>query len=600
MRAPQFFKDADGSFAGNIRLFDPAVLGSKVRECVVREARSGGRPQRTRGVARSGWAGAAARTHARHATPPPRRRLFRSLPARAQGDGSLAAVGAGAGPQVRARARARGDGLSRLLGSFDAAAADGGAAGVDASGGGPYARYTSLLSPASEPGSGGGGGGVKPKPRQLSWVMRHVEELYDARYAKDTADLRGDAGAAAPGGSDAAAAPVPFPAFVVEFFTKRYGLRSLIDQTCWDLLASVQALGGAHPEVALFGRFLREECDPDDLLFFLYVRSVAQKELGVSFRARWTALSAGNAAAGVTGGGAPAPLSLTPREAGLVARVVYGSEADPLYRSFMATVEEHMAAAAPAAGGAGGAFGASLRPDAAASRRGGAAGGGGGIDVTAFLTLSLEDYHATRPDAAAAAAPAASAAAQQQQRGAGGAPPSTGSSFAPPSEGLLAALGEAIHASNERLITRLLLGGGEDAEAAGGDEGGAARGGGGGGGRAAGFASLPDDLRGNIVGELQAQLEGKVDAVLAGVIEAAQAAPAGGAGAGAEGELCGLFAAVLASGGGDAALLDAFCDAVLAHEDVREPMADLATVMVSYAVAKWHGGGGGGGGDAAR
>lgn len=42
VRAPQFFKDADGSFAGNIRLFDPAVLGSKVRECVVREARRGG------------------------------------------------------------------------------------------------------------------------------------------------------------------------------------------------------------------------------------------------------------------------------------------------------------------------------------------------------------------------------------------------------------------------------------------------------------------------------------------------------------------------------------------------------------------------------
>ena len=30
-----------------------------------------------------------------------------------------------------------------------------------------------------------------PKQRPLPWLMRAIEELYDSRYAKDTADLRG-------------------------------------------------------------------------------------------------------------------------------------------------------------------------------------------------------------------------------------------------------------------------------------------------------------------------------------------------------------------------------------------------------------------------
>ena len=228
-----------------------------------------------------------------------------------------------------------------------------------------FARFTSLI---------GGADSVKPKVRPIAWVMRHVEEIFDSRYSKDTAELRGEA---EPDG-----AATPFPTFVVEFFSKRYGLRSLIDQTCWDLIASVDVLRRQHLEVETFARFLEEAFDPDDLLFFLYVRSVVQKELGVSFRSRWTELGrAGTASAdaspsGKAAGGGPAPLFLTFREVQLVSRVVFGSEADPLYKSFVALVERHLSAPAHSAGSS---RGRSNRPGD--DRR---------VEVTALLFLALE------------------------------------------------------------------------------------------------------------------------------------------------------------------------------------------------------------------
>jgi len=190
---------------------------------------------------------------------------------------------------------------------------------------------------------------VKPKERPLPWVMRLIEEVYDSRYAKDTADLKGgdeDGGAPPP------PAAQPFPAFLLEFFSKRYGLRSLIEQNCWDLLYNVHRLRKESLDVEIFGRFVEEYYDPDDLLFFTYVRSMVQKELGVNFRARWSEMGRNATAEGGAaspagkggapgGGGLPPPLTLTHRECQLVSRVVFGSESDPLFRTFMAMVERH-------------------------------------------------------------------------------------------------------------------------------------------------------------------------------------------------------------------------------------------------------------------
>ena len=55
---------------------------------------------------------------------------------------------------------------------------------------------------------------VRPRRRPLAWVMRQVEEIYDSRYARDSAGLQ-------EGNPDDRLSSI-FPVFVYDFFSKRY------------------------------------------------------------------------------------------------------------------------------------------------------------------------------------------------------------------------------------------------------------------------------------------------------------------------------------------------------------------------------------------
>jgi hypothetical protein len=400
-----------------------------------------------------------------------------------------------------------------------------------------YPKFVGLVS---------GRDSVKPKERPLPWVMRLIEEVYDSRYAKDTADLRGEAG------EEAGSSNSPFPTFVVDFFSKRYGLRGLIDQNCWDLLYNTHRLRKEHLEVEVFGRFLEEYYDPDDLLFFTYVRSMVQKELGINFRSRWSEMgrnaveggSASSPAKGSSGtGGLPAPLTLTYREATLVSRVVFGSEADPLYKTFIAMVERQMTAGErPARAKAG-----------TDTRR---------IDVMQFMHIALVEYHETRPDEGGAEADAllrdAESAydARASKLGSPGGPAGAG---VLPSPALLEALGEAMHRANEACLDVAL----STAQA----------------------TALPREVQVQIRAEVQAQLEAKVDALLAAVITVTQ----GGAATSGSQEVDALahrfsdLVASAGSGSGAGVGIAAFCEGVLGSVEVKSTVEQLVTLLVQYA-----------------
>lgn len=55
---------------------------------------------------------------------------------------------------------------------------------------------------------------------------------------------------------------VPFPLFAYDFYSKRYGLKTLVDQMAWELLYNVQLLRNEYLEVETFARFL-EVCPSD-------------------------------------------------------------------------------------------------------------------------------------------------------------------------------------------------------------------------------------------------------------------------------------------------------------------------------------------------
>lgn len=111
-----------------------------------------------------------------------------------------------------------------------------------------------------------------PRVRPLSWLMRLIEEIYEMR---DSA-------------TDAC-----FPLFAVEALWARYGIDKIVASKCWDVVCTVNMMRANHLEVEIFGRFLQEVYDADDLAFYLNLRRLVseacpQCAANNFFRTRWT------------------------------------------------------------------------------------------------------------------------------------------------------------------------------------------------------------------------------------------------------------------------------------------------------------------------
>mgnify|MGYP005990980443 CR=1 FL=1 len=463
--------------------------------------------------------------------------------------------------------------------------------------------------------------------------MRLIEEIYDNRYARDTAELREDAeGAAQAAGatpqSSRPKGPTDYPSFVVEFFSKRYGLPQLIDQTCWDLLYNVHAARKEYLEVEVFARFVEEYYDPDDLLFFLYVRSVVQKELRFTFRSRWTELGKSALGADKT----PKAIFMSHRECVLVARVVFGSETDPLFRTFMALVESRLQSG----------------PSTTSTRSGRATGGDNRrIEVMQFLHLALTEYHDTRPadelesrgfggqpGVGQSRTGSAGAALTTNQQGVSGSP--TGSTAPRGGNAMGAQSSEQTKAEQDRLFReaerdyeerqrRKALMGESAAEAGMFDDAASARSGGGAGAASPGrstlptvskdllddlgscmhsnneayldtllrpaVSTLPEEMVSQLRSDMAVQLEQHVDSILEKVISIAQgdSAAATSSDAGVR-SLAAQFTAVVskgsAAGAEEGSPVDDFCKGVLALPQLKQEMEPLSTLLVTYAQAR--------------
>lgn len=92
-----------------------------------------------------------------------------------------------------------------------------------------YPRFTSLIANRFDT--------VRPKLRPMTWVMKYVEDIYDARFEHEKNDVERE--------DDAPSFDLIlliFPVFVVRRLGTNKGLKSIVDQMCWDLLYSVIAM----------------------------------------------------------------------------------------------------------------------------------------------------------------------------------------------------------------------------------------------------------------------------------------------------------------------------------------------------------------------
>lgn len=413
---------------------------------------------------------------------------------------------------------------------------------------------------------------VRPKNRGTLWLTRVIEELYDARYAKDlTALYAGDGSARDDSSADESA---PFPDFVFAFFEKRYGLSALVQQHCWDLLYTVHLARKDSLAVETFARFLDEHYDADDLLYFLYSRSELQKHLGISFRTHAAELGRGGAmgsqnappAADTGASNIVPPILVSQAQAAVVARVVFGSETDALFRSFMVLLERHFASAPS-------------QPAAAARGKGKAEPR---IDTALFLHLALGQYHdkraasaggvlgdgSTGADATDRLFRDALSAYDDRTRGAAGSPAAASSGVAVSSQRLptafLESLGERMNRAMEDRLDSLL----------------------------AAATALPREVYDAIRAEVSEALTARVDALLSDVIAGAQRAGAAGASsetAALAKQFSALVAAPGGTGGGGAAV-SAFCNAVTGAQDIVAAAQNLTKLLVDHAAAHVAGG----------
>lgn len=165
-----------------------------------------------------------------------------------------------------------------------------------------YKRFCAALLPPS----------AVPKLRRLGQLLQLLDEVYDARFVRDTKRVRNQQAETL---GSAVEAPMSFPDFVVDFASKKYGLRKLVNQSCWDLAESVDQLRSEHLAVELFGRFLDEAYDLSDLLFFLFARSVVRREVTTHTPRGKQAVASGKV-----------PFELDARQCVNITRVILGGE----------------------------------------------------------------------------------------------------------------------------------------------------------------------------------------------------------------------------------------------------------------------------------
>ncbi len=204
-----------------------------------------------------------------------------------------------------------------------------------------YTRLTNLIAADGET--------IKPRHRILSWLMKTIEELYDSRFNYEKYDEERD-----PNIPEDKLAQI-FPCFVVKRIGLIQGLKHICYQTCWDIVYNTQYYRKQYLEIETFSKFLDESYGNDDLLFFLYVRSVVMKCFS-----KWNKGNEANKSKN---------LWISYRECVHIAKIVFGEENELAIKDFMALLSSRMAG---------------QKKDNADTRR---------IDVTQFLYTAVDGYH---------------------------------------------------------------------------------------------------------------------------------------------------------------------------------------------------------------
>ena len=130
-----------------------------------------------------------------------------------------------------------------------------------------YFKFISLVKPMV---------GIRAKKITLYDLRYCIEEIYSVAFVKYTQILKMKINE-----NNENIFP-SFPSFVFEFIVNKYAKKQLIDQTCMNILLSLEYFKINYEDIRLFSDFLNENYNNEDFIFFLFLRSNIEKNLGVS------------------------------------------------------------------------------------------------------------------------------------------------------------------------------------------------------------------------------------------------------------------------------------------------------------------------------
>ena len=186
---------------------------------------------------------------------------------------------------------------------------------------GRYQKFLELVNPLV---------GVRGKRMNINALKYAIEEIYSIRFINDTNTINSQ------NNQNEEIETIPFPNFVFEFFTNKFTKKPLVDQHSLDILLSIDYYKKKDPAINIFSKFLNEEYEPDDLEFYLYVRSCLEKEMKIMF----IEVARENVKKQYSDDNEDNKCSLNVKSCLNIANAIYGNEQEELLNSFMKKIED--------------------------------------------------------------------------------------------------------------------------------------------------------------------------------------------------------------------------------------------------------------------
>ena len=124
--------------------------------------------------------------------------------------------------------------------------------------------------------------GIRAKKKTIYDLRFYIEEIYTIAFLKYTYFLRtiikGNNSS-----QDSDKTWPKFSKFTYDFIFNKFQKKQFVDQNCMNIMLTTEFFQGQYEDIRIFSNLLSGKYNTEDLLFFLFLRNIIEKELGISF-----------------------------------------------------------------------------------------------------------------------------------------------------------------------------------------------------------------------------------------------------------------------------------------------------------------------------